>query len=184
MNHLPLNRLLELAKLFFKLGVMASKYSVIQYVPDPIADERINIGVIAFDNQNIRVRFFKNWLSWKRVQIFGMEDIKFLKDFARRMEKNVKEGYLFSEDKLNEVSYQEIISKIAQEWINSIQITETRGSLDNVDDLIEDIANTYLREREITPKPKPKGSKTSRRKQKIVSFNLYPHIKQKLGEKT
>jgi Protein of unknown function (DUF3037) len=57
MNHLPLNRLLELAKLFFKLGVMASKYSVIQYVPDPIADERINIGVIAFDNQNIRTLF-------------------------------------------------------------------------------------------------------------------------------
>ncbi|MBD2294685.1 DUF3037 domain-containing protein [Anabaena sphaerica FACHB-251] len=28
---------------------MASKYSVIQYVPDPIADQRINIGVIAFD---------------------------------------------------------------------------------------------------------------------------------------
>ncbi|MFM6151687.1 MAG: hypothetical protein ACKPE3_01615, partial [Sphaerospermopsis kisseleviana] len=67
-----------------------------------------------------------------------------LKDFARRMEKNVKEGYLFSEDKLNEVSYQEIISKIAEEWINSIQITEPRGSLDNVDDLIEDIANKLL----------------------------------------
>lgn len=161
---------------------MASKYGVIQYVPDPIADERINIGVIAFDNQNIRVRFFKSWLSWKRVQSFGMEDIKFLKDFAHRMENNVKEGYLFSEDKLNEVSYQEIISKIAQEWINSIQITEPRVSLDSVDDLIEDIANTYLRE--ITPKSKPKGSKTSRRKQKIVSFNLYPRIKQKLGEKT
>lgn len=161
---------------------MASKYSVIQYVPDPIADERINIGVIAFDNQNIRVRFFQNWLSWKRVQIFGMEDIKFLKDFAHRMEKNVKEGYLFSEDNLNEVSYQEIISKIAQEWINSIQITEPRGSLDSVDDLIEDIANIYLRE--ITPKSKPKGAKTPRKKQKIVSFNLYPSIKQKLGEKT
>ncbi|WP_085940253.1 DUF3037 domain-containing protein [Anabaena sp. PCC 7108] len=160
---------------------MASRYSIIQYVPDPITDERINIGVIAFDKQNIRIRFLKNWLSWKRVQIFGMEDIKFLKDFAHRMEKNVKEGYLFSEDNLNEVPYQERILKIAQEWINSIQITEPRGSLDSVDNLLEDIANTYLRE--IKPPSKPKGSITSRRRQKIVSFNLYPRIKTKLGEK-
>jgi Protein of unknown function (DUF3037) len=28
---------------------MASRYSIIQYVPNPIADERINIGVLAFE---------------------------------------------------------------------------------------------------------------------------------------
>ncbi|MGL4618228.1 MAG: DUF3037 domain-containing protein [Chroococcidiopsis sp.] len=29
---------------------MASRYSIVQYVPNPITDERINIGVVAFDD--------------------------------------------------------------------------------------------------------------------------------------
>ncbi|MBD2294684.1 hypothetical protein H6G06_14640 [Anabaena sphaerica FACHB-251] len=93
----------------------------------------------------------------------------------------LKKDIYFSEDKLNEVSYQEIILKIAQEWINSIQITEP-GSLDSVDDLLEEIANTYLRER--TPKSKPKRSGNSMKSPTSFRFNLYPRIKQKLGEKT
>jgi len=39
---------------------MASYYSIIQYVPNPIANERINIGVLIFDEKEIKVNFLEN----------------------------------------------------------------------------------------------------------------------------
>ena len=47
---------------------MPSRYSIIQYVPNPIADERIHIGVLAFDENLVKVSFLKNW---QRVKDFG-----------------------------------------------------------------------------------------------------------------
>ncbi|MDJ0621100.1 MAG: DUF3037 domain-containing protein [Calothrix sp. MO_192.B10] len=123
---------------------MASRYSVIQYVPDPIADERINIGVVAFNNNTVRVRFVSNW---ERVRHFGLQDIEFLKDFARQMNNEAKQGLLFPCEKFSELTNQERIIKISRGWINSIQFTEPRGSLDTVDELLEDIASTYLHEK-------------------------------------
>ncbi len=120
---------------------MASRYSIVQYVPNPIADERINIGVIAFDDNDVRVQFLNNW---SRVQAFGREDIHFLRDFAKRMNFAASEGLLFPGDEPDGTPKHERLKKIAQGWINSIQFTEPRGSLENVESLLEDIAQTYL----------------------------------------
>lgn len=119
---------------------MASKYSIVQYVPNPIANERINIGVVAFNEEQVRVQFLTNW---ERVRNFGMEDITFLKTFARRMSEAADCGLIFPGDNPN-APYQERLSKIAQDWLNSIQWTEPRGSLQDVDSLLEDIANNCL----------------------------------------
>ena len=120
---------------------MASRYSIIQYVPNPIADERINIGVVAFDDNDVRVQFVNNW---GRVQAFGGEDINFLRDFAKRMNKAAEEGLLFPGDRPNDTPKHERLKKIARGWMNSIQFTESRGSLEDVESLLEDIAQTYL----------------------------------------
>ncbi|MBD2691948.1 DUF3037 domain-containing protein [Anabaena catenula] len=157
---------------------MASRYSVIQYVPDPIADERINIGVLAFDNNAVKIHFVKNW---ERVRHFGMEEIGFLKDFAHRMENGAKEGLLFPGDKLNGVSNQERLLKIAQGWMNSIQFTEPRGSLNTVDKLLQDIANTYLREPQLESnlKFKPRDRKAAA---KIVRSKTREVLIQEFGD--
>jgi hypothetical protein len=126
---------------------MASKYSIVQYVPNPIANERINIGVVAFDDAQVGVRFLTNW---DRVRSFGMEDIDFLKDFARRMNEDASSGLLLPGDKQDNTPKHERLTRIAQGWINSIQFTEPRGSLDNVDSLLEDIAESYLVEPTLT----------------------------------
>jgi hypothetical protein len=56
---------------------MTSRYSVIQCISNPIADERINIGVFAFDDETVRVHFLSRW---DRVRCFGIsEDISFLR---------------------------------------------------------------------------------------------------------
>lgn len=120
---------------------MASRYSIVQYVPNPIADERINIGVVAFDDNDVRVQFLNNW---SRVQAFGREDIHFLRDFAKRMNFAASEGLLFPGDEPDGTPKHERLKKIARGWINSIQFTEPHGSLDNVENLLEDIAQTYL----------------------------------------
>jgi Protein of unknown function (DUF3037) len=119
---------------------MASKYSIVQYVPNPIANERINIGVVAFNEEQVRVQFLTNW---ERVRNFGMEDITFLKTFARRMSEAADCGLIFPGDNPN-APYQERLNKIAQDWLNSIQWTEPRGSLEDVDSLLEDIASIFL----------------------------------------
>ena len=42
---------------------MTSFYSVVRYVPDPIAEEAINIGVVAFKEGKLRFRFVEDWSS-------------------------------------------------------------------------------------------------------------------------
>jgi hypothetical protein len=125
---------------------VVSQYSIIQYFPNPIADERINIGAIAFDEEVIKVQFLQHW---ERVSDFGMENIDFLKDFATRMKKSVADGLLFPGDEPNTLPRQERLTKIARTWFNSIQFTEPRGSLEDVESLLQDVVETYL----IEPKP-------------------------------
>lgn len=129
---------------------MVSRYSIIQYVPNPIADERINIGVLAFDDRSTSVRFLSNW---ERVRHFGMEDIDFLKDFASRMASVAADGLLFPGDSENGTPKHERLLKVAQSWFNSIQLTEPRGSLEDVETLLENTVETYLVEA-LLEKPK------------------------------
>lgn len=123
---------------------MVSRYSIIQYVPNPIADERINIGVLAFDDDIVRVRFLS---KWERVRCFSAnEDISSLKEFTWRMQKAAQQGLLFPGDQPSDKPKHERLVKVATGWMNSIQFTEPRGSLEDVDSLLDDIAQTYLLE--------------------------------------
>jgi|GEM_PF-5803139 len=131
---------------------MASRYSIIQYVPNPIADERINIGVLVFDRQNVKVHFLSNW---DRVRCFGRQaDIKTLKDFANRMQESAAKGLLFPGDEPSDRPKHERLLEVALGWINCIQFTQPRGSLEQIDSLLDDVIQTYLLE----PQPKHKCS--------------------------
>lgn len=128
---------------------MPSFYSVIQYLPDPVIDERINIGVIATGEGRTRVSFVQNWA---RVRSFGGEDISFLQEFASQLE-DMETNQLFLPGfegglRLNETE----LAQIAGSWMNSIQITRPRGSLDELDELIEEVAQRFLRESLHSPK--------------------------------
>jgi len=120
---------------------MVSRYSIIQYVPNPIADERMNIGVLAFDNENVRVQFLRNW---SRVHDFGGENIRFLRDFAKKMQDSIEKEIFFSKNEDKNISRQECLKKITQESMNSIQFTESKASLMDVDTLLEDIVSICL----------------------------------------
>jgi Protein of unknown function (DUF3037) len=120
---------------------MASKYSIVQYVPNPIADERVNIGVVTFDEDQVCVQFLKNW---DRVCHFDTGNIDFLKDFAKQMNEAASSGLLFPGDTPDGTPKQDRLTKVARGWINSIQFTEPRSSLDSPQNLLEDLIQDYL----------------------------------------
>jgi hypothetical protein len=126
---------------------MTSWYSVIQYVPNPIAGELINIGLLVSDEQEVRVHFLQNW---ERVRCFGMsEDIDLLKNFAHKVQEGTKEGLLFPGDHPSDLPAHERLVNVARGWMNGIQciqFTEPCSSLASVDQLLEAMAQTYLLE--------------------------------------
>jgi hypothetical protein len=136
----------------FKQGrAMVSRYSLIQYVPDPIASERINLAVLVFDEDEIRVRFLENW---KRVHSFGPENIEFLKNFAGRMNCAVGDGLFVPDEPNTDLSRSERLLKISQDWQNIIQITPPRKSLGEIDVVLDEIAAIFLKEPLIETKPR------------------------------
>ena len=130
---------------------MPSRYSVIQYVPDPIADERVNVGILVFDDEKVATVFLK---SWDRVRCFAMEDIQFLRSFQERMMRITSVGLLFPGDVDNGQPNHERLQRVATSWMNSIQFTEPCGSLASVEQLLEDLPSQFLKEPLIKPKRK------------------------------
>jgi Protein of unknown function (DUF3037) len=121
---------------------MTAKYTVVQYVPDPTAGERINFGVITWDAQHIRSRFVAHW---SRIRSFGGEDVSFLRDFARGVTELTTPQMPLPEiggDKLDLSR----LKKMIGEWSYSIQFTEPRGSLRDAQTLLEEVASVFLRQ--------------------------------------
>lgn len=121
---------------------MSAYYTVVQYVPDPVTEERVNIGVIAFAGDDVRARFVRDW---RRVRQFGGEDVSFLRDLAKRAAEwsatEMQLPGLGESVRLDEDG----VRAIAVRWINSVQFTEPRGSLLDAKELLEDMAARYLR---------------------------------------
>src|SRR4051794_22009968 len=104
---------------------MPSHFTVVQYVPDVGTGERMNIGVIAFDDQHVWPRFLQ---QWTRVQQFAPDgDVAFLRDLAARFTESARnDEHLFGSQG---TLAPERIQEIARTWSNSIEFTPPRGSL-------------------------------------------------------
>lgn len=115
---------------------MTAHYTIVQYVPDPTADERMNIGVIAWDD----TRVYSNFVSdLSRARAFGGKNIKFLREFA---------GYVRDLTKDSNRDYREFsparIDKIISSWTDSIQFTARRGSTKSAPELIAELPLRFL----------------------------------------
>lgn len=155
---------------------MASRYSVIQYVPNPISDERINLGVLVFDENVVRVHFLT---SWKRVRYFAAtEEIDFLRNFTHNMRKAVKTGLLFPGDRKGDMLCHERLLEASLNWQNSIQFTQPRGSLSSVDKLLEEVISIYLLE----PPEKSNRLRDRQAAAKIATSSVRNVFKKKYGQ--
>ena len=106
---------------------MTAYYTVVQYIPDPITDERVNVGVLTYGDGRVRARFLSNW---SRVAQFGKSsDLAFLNEAA---------GILAA-------ASEDDIRVSAATWADVLQLTEPRGSLLSPDELLVNIAERFLR---------------------------------------
>jgi hypothetical protein len=123
---------------------MSSKYSVVQFTPDLIAGERINIGVVVASGSDVRVRFLGDW---GRVRQFYGQDVAFLKHFARSMMKGASSQTVLS-CLANAHIDESAIASACESWTNSIQFTPLRASLKSADALLEEVAARFLSDAE------------------------------------
>jgi hypothetical protein len=119
---------------------MPSFYFVAQYVPDQVADERINFGVFACGEGRTLYRFLRDW---RRVEAFADGGpTGFLREFAA-----------------DAASWDEVaLRECAAKWRHSIQITPARGSLLPPESLLERMARAFLRE----PRPAERVAEPNR----------------------
>lgn len=153
---------------------MPSNYTVIQYVPDPVSGERVNVGVIAFSEVRILSKFLD---KWGRVSRFAEQEIGFLQDFAddiRNMTSDQLEPeQLVGEGRLKEQQLREMVDS----WMNSIQFTEFKASLLPVDELLEEAAQRYLREPKI--QERARGRRTAA---KLAAASVQAALEEEIGE--
>jgi len=108
---------------------LISHYSVIRYVPDPISEEVINIGLVAYDENKIEFNFLNNW---NRVRSFSSNgNISFLQDFVNETERWTKEEFLNAQ----------------KNWSHSIQFSDSRPSSKPVETVLQNMANVFLHEK-------------------------------------
>lgn len=110
---------------------MPSYYSIVQYVPDPLADERINVGVVAFDDDRVVSRHLH---SWRRVQSFTGHSVDHLRSIVAE---------ILGDD----LSPDEVRKAIA-EWDESIQFTRPRASLVDPGTLLDTVYAQAVTDRE------------------------------------
>jgi hypothetical protein len=128
---------------------MSSFYSVIRYLPNPVTDECVNIGVVAFGDEGPCFRFVKNF---SRARAFSGQDVSFLKDFVSDVQAgNV--GALGNPQNWTGERLKALLGK----WHNIIQFTPPRASTKPAAPLVQDIASIFLKDLEEETKEQPKG---------------------------
>ena len=114
---------------------MSCKYSIIYYSHNILSEERINIGLVAYNDQEAQARCLSTIRGWNRVKVFAMtQDISFLLDFVENLEIQILAGKLSAQD----------IEERVQNWGNAIMFAEPKGSLLCPSELIESIYSDLI----------------------------------------
>jgi hypothetical protein len=130
---------------------MPSNYTIIQYCPDPVGDERLNIGVIAWDAGGAHVEFVE---TWERARSFGGRNVAFLRDFAQSMQSRLSEEMELLVDELTDGLVEQLIGDVA----HSVQLTPARGDSEDAQKLVSSLASRFL----YSPPPRAKKARDRR----------------------
>jgi hypothetical protein len=118
-------------------------YTVIRYVPNPIAEEFVDIAVVVFteDAADCRIKDLDDALT------FGSyADQKMLEEFCDRLSNGCKNNDLSCIESPNSGSRYQAILWTSNNWQNSIQLREPCGSLGEIAGAIDAIAKDFLGE--------------------------------------
>jgi hypothetical protein len=118
---------------------------VIQYVPDPVANERINVGIAGYSEGQILTRFLVNWQRVRALAGKGAAE-------PARIEA------LFHN--VDDIRLREMI----ETWQNSIQFTPPSSSLRSLEETVDEAARRFLVEPPLVSKSKPCPSRGPKRR--------------------
>lgn len=124
------------------MGHMNSFYSIIRFVPDPVAEEFLNIGVVVWGDGRVRHRFLRDWT---RVKHFSPVDLHSLRDIERWFDGPMSEQLDLPTPGAMPVS-ESIMRAVAGQWGGILQLTEARVSPRRPDDLLNVIAAKMLKD--------------------------------------
>ncbi|MFV2045175.1 MAG: DUF3037 domain-containing protein [Anaerolineales bacterium] len=154
---------------------MGSKYSIIQFSPNAISGERINIGAIAFDEESVLVNFVSNW---KRVKSFARADVTFLKHLAQEMRHLTSDQLLLPGTELGPKLNGQLIERMASSWANSIQHTTPRSSLKSTEELLPSISARFLTQ----PVTQERSYRDRRSAASVARTSLQKALEEKTGK--
>ena len=108
-------------------------YSIVQLVPDFIADERVNIGILVFaDDGKLHVRTLR---SWERAKRFAGQSAIAAREFIQNIESNPNAA----------ISLEQAMDG-AREWHHGVQLTQPQPSTLPPAKLLADLAPRFLRD--------------------------------------
>ena len=137
---------------------MSAHFTVIQYVPDPVTGERVNIGIAAFACGAVTMRFLTNW---QRVRsLWGRDALD-----PDRLE-TLFQG--IDEERLN---------YMIKTWSNAIQFTPPCGSLRSLEETADEAARRFL----VEPPPSERGYRLHGDVVVFARHTLLAVITQRLG---
>lgn len=120
---------------------MPSKYRIIQFVPDPLANERVNIGVITYDDHTVYVDVTKHW---QRISAFAGRSTHFVRMVVEELLEAAGDQLPLPSDNWSRPLNKRAVDEILSKWSHSLQVTEPRGSLKNVADLRSEVSSRFV----------------------------------------
>lgn len=107
-------------------------YTLLQLVPNPMADERINLGVIAYNEEKTVCSFIRDF---RRVKVLsGYRDTSFFEDLFNSLEKAAESGSLRPQR----------LEQMVREWSHALQFTPARPSALPPEELAEKAKGLFL----------------------------------------
>lgn len=120
---------------------MSTKFSVIRFVPDVVADERVNIGVVVVDERlrYARCAFVRNW---SRASKIANGDASFLSQVASAFEAACS---LMTDTDSSPLSIlNNGLQTLSENWDNGIQLSTPKSVLMDADLAVKFLAERYL----------------------------------------
>lgn len=108
-----------------------SNYIVIKYIPNPLSDEGINVGVIAFSGDQVRAQLTDDF---SRARAFAKADPKLLRATLSDIRQLIVQNAL-TESK---------IFRMCDTWKNEVQFTAPRASIQSVEQLLREATAQFL----------------------------------------
>jgi len=112
----------------------------VSYHPDPIADDMVTIGIVAFSHNGIRFRFLR---EWRLLREFGREPVDYIQRWMRRFDQRLRGSSLMVEARPDDLEYFRRLYRETQ--LNAIQFSEPHPVFLELDKAFDLYSDRFLR---------------------------------------